>query len=194
MRNCQPMNKSILAIVLCFASAGALAGGGGMSKDAYEAAKSRLEATRDAELKACDGTKGNAKDICRTEAKGRAKVALAELKAEYEPSPEADRAMMMAQADADYDVARQKCDDASGKAKDTCKARAEHVREAAIRRAKIERVEATRRLKAKGATQAREREEPTPEQKYAAEKARCGMLGDERDSCMAEVKRRFGKG
>ena len=188
------MNKSILAIVLCIASAGgALAGGGGMSKDAYEAAKSRLEATRDAELKACDGTKGNAKDICRTAAKGRGKVALAELKAEYEPSPEADRAMMMAQADADYDVARQKCDDASGKAKDTCKARASHVREAAIRRAKIERVEATRRLQSKGA-RAQVPEQQSPEARYASEKARCGMLGEERDSCLADAKKRYGKG
>ena len=189
------MNKSILAIVLCFASAGsALAGGGGMGKDAYEAAKSRLEATRDAELKACDGTKGNAKDICRAAAKGRGKVALAELKAEYEPSPEADRAMMMAQAEADFALAKQKCDDASGKAKDACRARADHLREAAIRRAKIERVEATRRLQSKGGARAQAPQQQSPEARYASEKARCGMLGEERDACLADAKKRYGKG
>lgn len=185
------MNKRILLAILCLASAGgALAGGGGMSKEAYEAAKSRIEAAQDAELKACDGAKGNARDICRATAKGRGRVALAELKADYEPSPEADRAAMMAQAEADYDVAKQKCDDARGHAKDLCKGRADHVREAAIRRAKIERVEATRRLQSRGG-QARAQE--SPDARYAAEKARCGMLGEERDSCLADARRRFGK-
>jgi hypothetical protein len=189
------MNKNILLLVFCIASAGgALAGGGGMTKEAYEAMKSRLEASQDAELKACDGDKSNARDICRAAAKGRGRVLLAELKAEYQPSPEADRATMMAQAEADYDVAKQKCDEARGKAKDACKARADQVREAAIRRAKIERVEATRRLKARGSTGQVAVQQQSPDEKYAAEKARCGMLGEERDNCLAEAKRRFHRG
>jgi hypothetical protein len=34
----------------------------------------------------------------------------------------------------------------------------------------------------------------SPDEKYAAEKARCGMLGEERDNCLAEAKRRFHRG
>ena len=189
------MNNRTLLFALCLASAGgAFAGGGGMSKEAFKAAADRVEATQKAEVQACDAQKGNARDICRAAAKGRGKVALAALKADYEPSPEADRAAMIAQADAEYDVARQKCDDAKGPAKDACKARADHVREAAVRRAKIERVEATRRLKSKGGAGAHVAVKQSPDEKYAAEKARCGMMGEERDSCMAEAKRRFGKG
>ena len=189
------MNKSILLIALCLAWAGAaFAGGGGMSKDAYKAAQARAEATQKAEVNACDGAQGHARDICRADAKGRGKVALAELDAEYQPSPAADRAVMMAKAAADYDLARQHCDEAQGSAREACRARADHVREAAVRLAKIERVEASRRLKAKGSNGAQVAVPQTPDEKYAAEKARCGMLGEERDNCLADVKRRFHKG
>jgi len=190
------MNKSLLLAVLCFASAeAAFAGGGGLSKDAYKAMDARIDATRKAALQACDNAKGNAKDLCRLAAKGKAKVAKAELDAEREPSPAADRAVKMAAAEADFDLAKQKCQDARAPAREACQARAEHERDAAERRAKIERVEATRRLQQ--AKVASTRPAPAPasrEEKYAAEKARCGMMGEERDSCMADAKRRFGKG
>ena len=192
------MNSRHLLTAICIAAAGsAFAGGGGMSKDAYQAMKDRIGTTQDAELKACDKSQGNAKDICRTAAKGRARVALADLKADYQPSPEADRGKMMALADAEYDVARQKCDEAKGPAKDSCKARADHVHEAAVRRAKIERVEATRRLQAQARVahaHAPAQAPATVDEKFAAEKARCGMLGEERDSCMADLKKRFNRG
>ncbi|MDB5860728.1 MAG: hypothetical protein JWQ76_4417 [Ramlibacter sp.] len=189
------MNNRFLLAVLSLGLAGnAFAGGGGMSKDAYQAAQARVEATQKSEVQACDGAKGHARDICRTAAKGRGKVALAELVADYQPSPAADRAVMMAQADADYDLARQHCDEAQGPAKDACRARADHVREAAVRLAKIERVEATRRLKAKGSNGGPVAVQQSPDEKYAAEKARCGMLGEERDNCLIEAKRRFHRG
>lgn len=190
------MNVRTLLIAICIAAAGsAFAGGGGMSKDAYKAMKDRIEATQDAELKVCDKSDGNAKDICRAAAKGRARVALADLKAEYQPSPEADRGKMMALAEAEYDVAKQKCDDAKGPAKDACKAKADHVHEAAVRRAKIERVEATRRQQAAARNAHGPAQAPaSADEKFAAEKARCGLLGEERDSCMADLKKRFNRG
>ncbi|MCG2591698.1 hypothetical protein LZ009_02785 [Ramlibacter sp. XY19] len=187
------MNARTLLTAICIAAAGsAFAGGGGMSKDAYKAMKDRIEAKQDTELQACDKSQGNAKDICRAAAKGRARVALADLKAEYQPSPEADRGKMMALADAEYDVAKQKCDDAKGPAKDACKAKADHVHEAAVRRAKIERVEASRRLQK--SAHAAAPVQATQEEKFASEKARCGLLGEERDSCMADLKKRFNRG
>jgi hypothetical protein len=190
------MNKSLLLAVLCFASAeAAFAGGGGLSKDAYKAMEARIEATRKSELQTCEGAKGNAKDICRTAAKGKAKVAEAELDAEREPSPAADRAVKIAAAEADFDVARQRCEDSRGPVREACQARAEHERDAAERRAKIERVEATRRLQQAKVASAKPAPAPASrDEKYAAEKARCGMMGEDRDSCLADAKRRFGKG
>jgi len=189
------MNIRIFPVALGLAFAGgAFAGGGGMSKDAYQAAQARMEAALKAQVRACDSTRGHARDICLAAANGRGKVALAELDADYQPGPAADRTVMIARADADYGLARQRCDEVQGAAKDACQARAKHVREAAVRMAKIERVQATRRLKAQGSNGGQAAVQQAPDEKYAAEKARCGMLGEERDNCMAEVKRRFHKG
>ena len=67
--------------------------------------------------------------------------------------------------------------------------------EAAVRRAKIERVEATRRLQAAAkAAGAPAQRQASADEKYAAEKARCGLLGEERDNCMADLKKRFHRG
>jgi len=191
------MNR--IAIVLataCLAAAGvAHAGGGGLSKDAYEAMDARIDATRKAALQACDSQKGNAKDLCRIAAKGKAKVAKAELDAEREPSPAADRAVKIAAAEVDFDLAKQRCEDVKKPAREACQAHAEHERDAAERQAKIEHVEARRRLQQAKAASTKPAPAPASrDEKYAAEKARCGMMGEERDSCLADAKRRFGKG
>ena len=77
-------------LTLGFASAGFAADNTAMSKDAYKAAKDKIEAQHKADKKACDGMKDNAKDICNAEAKGKEKVAKAELEAQYKPSPRND--------------------------------------------------------------------------------------------------------
>ena len=93
---------------------------GAMTRDEYKAAEERIEAEHKAERARCDGLAGNAKDICQAEAKGKEKVAKAELEAQYKPSPRANAKVAEARADAAYDVAKQKCDDLSGNAKDVC--------------------------------------------------------------------------
>lgn len=93
---------------------------GAMTRDEYKAAEDRIEAEYKAERERCDGLAGNAKDVCQAEAKGKEKVAKAELEAQYKPSPRANAKVVEARADAAYDVARQKCDDLSGNAKDVC--------------------------------------------------------------------------
>ena len=54
------------------------------------------------------------------EAKGKEKVARTELKTRYMPSRESDYQISDAKAQADYAVAREKCDDRAGKAKKVC--------------------------------------------------------------------------
>ena len=68
----------------------------------------------------CDALKANAKDICVKEAKGAEDVAKAELEAQYKPSAKASKKVAEARADAAYAVAKEKCDDLSGNAKDVC--------------------------------------------------------------------------
>ena len=110
-----------LAAALCLgftASAFAADTTAAMSKDAHKAAKEKIEAQYKVDKKACDGMKENAEDLCKAEAKGKEKIAKAELEAQYKPSPKADEKVRLAKADAAYDVAKEKCDDLKGNAKD----------------------------------------------------------------------------
>ena len=65
--------------VACCASFGSAYAASTMTKDEYSAQKSRVEADYKSARKACDASSGNAKDICVEDAKGREKVAMAEL-------------------------------------------------------------------------------------------------------------------
>ena len=90
------------------------------SKAEYKADKNSIQAEYKSAKAVCDQFKGNAKDICVAEAKGKENVSLSELEARYHPSPKANYNVLIAKAQADYSVAQQKCDDLSGNAKDVC--------------------------------------------------------------------------
>ncbi len=64
--------------------------------------------------------KDNAQDICKVEAKGKYKVAKAEMEAKTEPSPSNDAKVRTEKADAAYQLAKEKCDDMKGDAKNSC--------------------------------------------------------------------------
>jgi hypothetical protein len=95
-----------------------------MSSADYGAAKDRISAEYKSAKATCDGLAGNAKDICVEEAKGKEKVAKAEL--DYKRSGKAEdmSKVAIAKAEADYDVAKERCDDKSGNEKDVCRAAA----------------------------------------------------------------------
>jgi len=95
-----------------------------------KADEERIEADYKADKARCDGMKGNAKDVCVKEAKGKEKVAKAELDAKYDPSERNQRKVLEAKADSQYDVAKEKCDDMKGNEKSACEkdAKAEHER------------------------------------------------------------------
>ena len=137
------MHKHLIALAatVCFAATGAAFAADnntGMTKDAHKAADEKIEAQYKTDKKACDGMKGNAKDICKAEAKGKEKVAKAELDAQYKPSAKADAKVTTAKADADYDVAKEKCDDQKGAAKSACKKEAKAAHDSAKAQAKAE--------------------------------------------------------
>ena len=115
-----------------------------MTKEAFKAAEERIEATARSERKACATRKGRMAELCTKEAKAREKVALAELEAEYEPGLDSWQEARYVKAEAEYDVAREKCDDLKGAGRDRCIQAAKSTREAAIRLAKVEKVEAMR--------------------------------------------------
>lgn len=135
----------LVALLAALASGGAWADASPLPMDetAYEAAKARIEAQRDADRKLCKKLQGHDRDVCDAQAKGKAASALARLEAGYKPSPDATLEAKNATAEANYDVARVQCKAKKGEARDRCVSEAKAAREAAIRQAKVEKVQET---------------------------------------------------
>ena len=96
-----------------------------------EAEEDRIEAEYKADKAKCDSMSGNAKDVCVKEAKGKEKVAKAELDARKNPSERNQRKVEEAKAEAKYEVAKERCDDLKGKEKDACQKEAKAMHERA---------------------------------------------------------------
>jgi hypothetical protein len=114
-----------------------------MTKQMYEAEKAKIETEAKVDLKLCATLKGSRKDVCEVESKGRAEALKAELEARYKPSPEANQKAKYVTADANFAVAKAKCRALKGDNKDHCMSQAKLAREAAIRQAKVEKVQET---------------------------------------------------
>jgi hypothetical protein len=114
-----------------------------MTKKAYEAAKDKIAAQYKADQKFCNSLDGHKEDVCEAEAKGKAEAARADLEADYKPSPEASQKAKYVTADANYEVAKAKCDALSGGGRKRCLKEAKAAREAAVRQAKVEKVRET---------------------------------------------------
>jgi hypothetical protein len=193
------MKPSNLVMALLAAAGLCVAGGVSaqpMSKDARDMAIKNAEAQYKADKAACSSLSGNAKDICMEEAKGKEKIAKADAAAGYENTPKARENARDARADANYAVAKEKCDDLAGNAKDVCvkEAKAAHVK--AMADAKVDRVASDTRKDAADKTAEAQRDAANDKRdadyKVAIEK--CDSLaGAAKDSCVRDAKMRYGK-
>jgi hypothetical protein len=102
------------------------------ARQVKNADQDRIEAEYKAARERCDPMQGNAKDICQKEAKGKEKVAKAELEAKTNPTAANQRKVQEAKADAAYDVAKERCDDKKANDKDVCQKDAKAAHERAI--------------------------------------------------------------
>src|SRR5438132_1012663 len=102
------------------ADRGAAGAPGPSARKLKDAEEDRIEAEYKADKAKCDAMSGNAKDVCVKEAKGKEKVAKAELDAKKNPSERNTRKVEEAKADAKYEVAKERCDDMKGKEKSAC--------------------------------------------------------------------------
>lgn len=161
------------------------------------AEKTRIEAEYKAAKQQCKSMKGNAKDVCEKQASGHEKVAKAELNFRADGSETNRHKLAKAKADADYDVAKEKCDDLSGNTKDVCvkDAKAAHVKalEAAkVAEARMETNTNAASKKADVADARQEAAEKVRDAEYQAAKERCdAMSGNAKDACVADAKRKF---
>ena len=155
------------------------------SKADYKTGNTRIDAEYKADKAACASMKENAKDICKEEAKGKQKIARAELKYGYSGKPGDQTKVMEVKADAAYEIAKEKCDDATGNAKDVCVKEAKAVKTKSM--ADIKMNKKVGEAKVDGAQEKRD-----ADYKVAAEKCDA-MTGDAKTSCMKAAKAKFGK-
>jgi len=170
----------ILAALLALSSAQAA-----ITKAEYKTAKDQIGATYKSDKAACDKLTANAKDICVQEAKGKEKVARAELEHNLS-GKEADRAKIgIAKANADYAIAKERCDDKAGNDKDVC-----------VKEAKAAEVKA--KADAKADKKVAEVKKDTMDDKrdadYKVAVEKCDAAkGDAKASCVAAAKAKFAK-
>ena len=173
---------AICAGALLFtANAGAASG----DKAGYDQAKASAKATYDADKKTCDSLSGNAKDICVAEAKAKRTKVDETAEADYKNTPKAREHAIHEIAEADYAVAKERCDDKAGNEKDVCVKEAKAVMTKVQADAKASKTGTVARIDAS-------KDKRDADYKVAAEK--CDALaGDAKSSCVASAKAQFGK-
>ena len=142
----------------------------------------------------CDALSGNAKDICRR-SQGQGESRQGRRRSGIQNTPKAgERAR--ARADANYEVAKEKCDDLAGNPKDVCVKEAKAALTKAKADAKVDRVAADTRKDSADKTAEAKREAATDKRdadyKVAIEKCDA-FAGAVKDTCVRDAKVRFGK-
>jgi len=172
---------AICAGALVFAGSASAAG----DKSGYDQTKASAKAAYDTDKKACDSLSANAKDICGAEAKAKRVRVDENAEVAYKNTPKAREHAVHEIAEADYEVAKERCDDKSGNAKDVCVKEAKAVMTRAQADAKAVKTSTVARSDAS-------KDKRDADYKVAAEK--CDALaGDAKSACMADARARFGK-
>jgi hypothetical protein len=101
-----------------------------MTREAVKAENDKVDAAYKADKERCDALSGNQKDICEAQAKAKRDIAKADIDARNKNTPAARRDAAVKKADAEYEIAKERCDDLAGNAKDVCvkDAKAAHER------------------------------------------------------------------
>ena len=155
------------------------------AKLAFAVAKDAAAADYKINRAKCDSLAGNPKEVCIAESKATEKSAGAEAEARYKSTDKARAAARKDIANANYDVAKTKCDNMKGNPKDVCIAEAKSARVAGVEDAKADKKVADARKDAAD-------DKRDAEHKVATEK--CEALGGAaKDGCVKQVKARFNK-
>ena len=190
-------NRLIISLIACagLALAGATFAAP-IAKDAYDAANDRIQATYKSDKEACGSLTGNAKDVCVERAKAKEKIAKADNEAAYMDTDKARYNARIARAEADYAVAKEKCDDLSGNQKDVCVKEAKAAEVKAKANAKTAQVTAVANKSAevKKEDARKDAAEDKRDAGYKVATEKCDSLaGTSKDQCVKDAKMRYGK-
>ena len=156
-----------------------------MSKPDYKAGKTRISDTYKTDKAECKKLSDNAQDICKEEAKGKEKVARAELEFGYSGKAADANKVLVVKAKATHEVAQEKCDDFAGNAKNVCRQEAKSAEQKALADAKMGKDIGEAKKDAAS-------EKMDANYKVAHEKCD-NLAGDTKASCVAAAKAKFGK-
>jgi len=182
-----------LALGLAFSNA-ALAEN--ISKAEYKVSKDKISAEYKHDKAACASFSGNAADICVAEAKGKEKVGLADLEAAYKPDIKTHYEASVAKAEADYSVAKERCNDKAGNVKDVCikEAKAAEASAKADAKAAMKTSDAHATANEKTAEAHKDASDDKRDASYAVAKEQCdSMSGSAKDRCLEQAKVKSGK-
>ena len=156
-----------------------------MTRSEFSAAKAVIKADYKIDKTACANSKGNAKDICKEEAKGKEKVALAELDFRRSGTDSDNNKIAVAKAHSVYAVAKEVCDDQSGEPKTLCRTEAKSTHTKALAEAKM--------VKKVGEAKVDEKQDVNKANyKVAIEKCESAG-GDVKTACIASAKTKYNK-
>lgn len=131
-------SKAALALAGLCAATSALA----MSGEEIRAETERIASQYRAAMAHCQTLQGNDRDICSEDAKGSQRVAQAERDAKLQGDADHNYEVRVARAEADYRVAKERCNEMRGDAIGICKKDAEAAYRKAQQDAQVKRVEA----------------------------------------------------
>ncbi len=179
--------KTLLAsAALCTAFAASSTFAATMTRSEYGISKDRVSADYKADKSACATMSGNQKDICQEQAKGKEKVARAELEYNYTGKMSDSNKVAIAKADSTYAVAKEMCDDKAGNLKDVCVAEAKAVHTKALADAKLVKKVGDAKMDAV-------EDKRDADYKVATEKCE-SLAGDAKSACVSAAKLRYNKG
>ncbi len=92
-----------------------------MSRAEYSAERERIQADYKSSHEACKPLSGNSREVCRVQARSDEKMRLADLQARYKATPSAQADARVAKAKAQYEVAKQKCEDQPASDRAACR-------------------------------------------------------------------------
>jgi hypothetical protein len=187
------INVIALAVSLAF-STGAMAQN--MSKSDYKAGQDKIAAEYKLAKAGCKSLSGNANDICEADAKGKEKIAKADLEASYKPTPKNHYEARVAKAEAGYAVAKEKCDDVAGNTKDVClkEAKAAETVAMADAKAQMKTSDANATATEKSDDAHKDATADKMDAQYKVAKEKCDdMAGNAKDVCVKAAKAHFGK-
>ena len=167
-----------------------------VSKEDYQNGKDKIAAEYKSDKTSCSSLSANAKDICLAQALGKEKVAIADLEASYKPTVKNHYDARVAKAEAQYSVAKERCDDLAGNAKDVCvkEAQAAETAAKADAKAQMKTAEATTTAGEKSAEARKDASSDKRDADYAVAKEKCDALaGSAKGNCLDQAKARFAK-